>query len=170
MDTGSNDAGVQKLINECQRIEEDSLCTGETHHIIGSDLMTQAYWLKIVPAGVTVLSALAVLGDYNKDIFQWVTLISGFLTMHNVITEPEKKGQQHISAGKSFAVLKHEARSLHESFQSFMDTKEFYHTVRRLREKYNLLIQYAPLTNEKAFEKARKRIKKGIHSPDYKEK
>jgi hypothetical protein len=170
MDTGSNDANVKKLINECQRIEEDSLYTGEAHHIIGNDLMNQTWWLKIIPASITVLSAFAVLGNYHKDIFQWFTLITGFLTMYNVITEPERKSQQHISAGKNFVVLKHEARSLRESFKDFMDTKEFYHAVRRLREKYNLLVQYIPPTNEKAFEKARKRIKKGIHYPDYKEK
>ena len=48
--------------------------------------------------------------------------------------------------------------------------KDFYYEVKRMREKYNWLVQTTPPTDEKSFEKARERIKKGIHKPNFKEK
>lgn len=158
---------IEGLITECKQMQEDSTYTAETHHIIAHKLSKRAFRYKLVPVCITVLSAFALLLGAPNWV-SWITLLSGIVTMLNVFMEPEKKAKEHLFAAKNFIALKHEARSLHESFKDFMNENEFYHSVKRLREKYNLLVQFTPPTDdEEACEKARKRIKKGVHEADF---
>lgn len=160
-------AKVDSLITECKQIQEDSTYTAETHHIIAHKLSRRALRYKLIPASITVLSAFALLlGSPNW--VSWITLLSGIVIMLNVFIEPEKKAKEYLFAAKNFTALKHEARSLHESFKDFMNENEFYHNVKRLREKYDLLVQFThPTDDEEAWEKARERIKKGVHKADF---
>ncbi len=159
---------VQNLIDECKRIEEDSTYTAEVHHLIVHKLSKRAFWYKLIPAGVTVLSALVLL--FGAPIWtSWITLLSGLITIINILMEPEKKAKEHLFAAKNFTVLKHEARSLYETFRNFIGENDFYHETKRLREKYNWLVQITPSTDDKkCWEEARKRIKEGVHKPDFK--
>jgi len=159
---------IESLITECKRIQEDSTYTAEVHHIIAHKLSKKAYWYKLIPVSITVLSAFALLFGAPNWV-SWITLLSGTITILNVFIEPEKKSRDHLFAAKNFTSLKHEARSLHESFKGFMSESEFYYSVKLLRDKYNLVVQCTPLTDdEKAWEKARERIKKGVHESDFK--
>jgi len=162
-----NNTKIESLINECKQIQEDSTYTAEVHHIIGYKLSKRAFWCKLIPAGITVLGASGLLMGFSNWVV-WVTLLSGLVTMLNVFMEPEKEARNHLSAAKDFTILKHEARSLHENFKDFESENELYHNVRRLREKYNLLVQRTPPTGDKkAWEEARERIKKGVHEADF---
>lgn len=161
---------IQKLITECKRIEEDSIYTAETHYLIANKLSSKAFWFKLFPASVTVLSAFALLLGFPKWI-SWITMFSGLVTILSIFLEPERKAKEHLFAAKNFTVLKHEARSLHEAFADFVNSNDFYYKVRQIREKYNLLVQSTPPTDDKkCWEQARKRIKEGLHKPDFKEK
>ncbi|MDD5639109.1 MAG: SLATT domain-containing protein [Candidatus Pacebacteria bacterium] len=157
----------QNLINECKQVEEDSLYTAEIHYIIGHKLSLKAFLFKFIPALITVISVSSLLiGAPN-----WVnliTLFSGLITIINILLEPEKESKNHFSAAQNFTVLKHEARSLHETFKNFIDNKDFYHEVRRLRDKYNILVKMTPPTDdEKAWKIARENIKSGRHGADF---
>ncbi len=162
-----NSAKIQNLINECRQIEEDSTYNAEVHHIITHKLSIKAFWFKLIPAIITVSSAFGlIIGAPNW--ISWITLITGLITMVNIFIEPEKKSKDHLFAAKNFTVLKHESRSLYETFKEFIDETEFYNSVKRLREKYNLLVQCTPPTDDKkALEEARKRIREGIHKADF---
>lgn len=161
-----NNIKIENLIAACKQIQEDSTYTAETHHIIEKKLSKRAFWYKFVPPAITVFSAIAlILGMPNW--VSWITIFSGVISILNILLEPEKKSKDHLFAAKNFTVLKHEARSLHEAFKDFMAEEEFYHNVKRLREKYNLLVQYSPSTEEEAFEEARCRIQAGVHKADF---
>lgn len=158
---------VESLITECKRIQEDSTYTAEVHHIISHKLHKRAFWCKLIPSSITVLSAFALIAGYPNWI-AWVTLISGAVTMLNVFISPQESARQHLFAAKNFTVLKHESRSLHESFREFLTKDELFSAVKLLREKFNLVVQFTPPTDDdKAFEKARQRIKEGIHQSDF---
>jgi len=162
-----DDSRVESLVNECKQIQEDSTYSAEVHYIIAGKLAKKAFWYKLIPACITVFSAYKLLTG-SQSWVAWITLLSGLVTIMNVFMEPEKRARGHQFAAKSFTVLKHEARSLHESFKDFISDDEFYHTVKRLREKYNMLAQLTPPTDDKdAWEEARKRIKAGVHKADF---
>lgn len=167
MENVKNNPKIENLINECKRIEEDSTYTAEAHYLFAASLSKKSFWFKFIPVIITVVSVLALLlGSPNW--VSWITLISSIITITNMLLEPESKARDHEFAAKSFTVLKHEARSLYESFKDFMDEKDFYYEVKRIREKYNWLVQTTPPTDEKSFNKAQERIKEGIHEPDFK--
>lgn len=158
---------IECLITECKQIQEDSTYTAEAHYIIADKLSKKAFWYKVTPACITVFSAFQLLTG-SPSWVAWVTLLSGLVTIMNVFMEPEKRARGHLFAAKNFTVLKHEARALHESFKDFITEDEFYHTVKRLRERYDLLVQFTPSTDDKvAWEKARERIKSGVHTADF---
>jgi len=162
-----NNIKIENLIAECKQIQEDSTYSADTHYIIGKRLSKRAFWYKFVPPAITVLSAIAlILGMPNW--ISWITIFSGIISILNILLEPEKESKDHLFAAKNFTVLKHEARSLNETFKDFMTEEEFYHNVKHLREKYNMLVQYSPSTEKEAFEEARKRIQTGVHSADFK--
>lgn len=165
-----NDAKIGNLITECKQIEEDSMYTAETHYIIGSKLKIRAYLLKFVPPIITALSATVVMFSENNT-FNWITLIGAIVSIGSIILEPEKQSRDHITAAKEFTNLKHEARSLHETFSKFMSETDFYHEVKRLREKYNGLTKCTPPNDdEEAWEKATSNIKSGRHRADFRDK
>lgn len=161
-----NNKRIDRLINECKQIQEDSTYTAETHHIIEKRLSKKTFWYKFVPPAITVSSAFALIVGMPNWV-SWITIFSGLISILNILLEPEKKSKDHLFAAKNFTVLKHEARSLHEAFKDFMAEEEFYHNVKRLRERYNLLVQYSPSTEKEAFEEARKRIQTGVHKADF---
>jgi len=158
---------VDSLISECKQIEADSMQTAETHHIIAHKASSRAFWLKFIPALATVISAGFLLAGANNWV-AWVALISGMVTVSNILMKCDEKSAEHLFAAKSFTVLKHQARALHNAFKNFIDEKDFYHQVRMIREQYNLLVQFAPPTDdEKAYDKASERIKKGVHRTNF---
>jgi len=163
----NNNKKIESLINECKRIEEDSIYTAEAHYLIASRLTKKSFWFKFIPVVITGISALALLLG-SPDWIRWIILISSIIAITNIILEPEGKAREHEFAAKSYTVLKHEVRSLHESFKDFINENEFYHKVEHIREKYNWLVQATPPTDEQSFEKAKERIKRGVHRPDFK--
>lgn len=165
MDTSNKK--MENLINECKLIEEDSMYNAETHYLIAAKLTKRAFWFKFIPVIITGISALALLLG-SPSWVSWITLTFSIISIANIFLEPESKAREHELAAKNFTVLKHDARSLYESFKDFIDEKDFYYEVKRIREKYNWLVQTTPPTDEKSFEKARERIKKEIHKPDFK--
>jgi len=162
---------IESLVTQCKQIQEDSTYTAETHHIIGCTLSKHAFWMKLIPALITVASAFVLLmgwsGEGKPNWAAWVTLLSGIVTTLSVVMEPEKQARSHLFAAKAFTILKRDARSAHESVRHFVGENEFFNNVRLLGERYNLLVQSSPATDNKAFRKASDRIKAGIHEADF---
>lgn len=161
---------IQNLINECKQIEEDSIYTAEAHYLISRKLKKKAFRYKFIPASITVGAASALLIGAPNWV-SWITLLGGLTTIINILMEPERESKNHLLAAQNFTCLKHEARSLYEAFKDFLDEKDFYHEVRRLREKYNLFVKMTPSTDdEEAWNQARENIKSGRHKADFRER
>ncbi len=156
----------EHLIKECMRIEDDSLYTAEAHYILASREKKISLWVKIFPAVVAAASGILVLRKYPNWV-AWLAVVSGVVFALQSILDPDRKANDHSTAGKEYTALKHEARALYQTFSKEMDKSDFAAAVRVLREKYNSLVKHSPQTTEKAFEKGRKRINSGRHTPDF---
>lgn len=166
-----SEENTEKLIKECKQIEEDSLYTSEVHYIIGSKLRKRALKSKFIPLGITVLAAFALVLSIVPNVMSWITLVGALISMISIILDPDKESKEHFTAAKEFTAMKHEARSLHEAFSSFMNAKEFLFEVRCLRDKYDFLAKNTPATDdEEAFQQARKNIQEGRHMADFRER
>ena len=165
------DPDIAPLVQECQQLQEDSTYTAEVHYGISSKLLCRAFFIKLVPAIVTVSGIILTLSNIFPNISSWIALITGSVTLFAIITEPEKRGKDHLAAAKNYTVLKHDARALHESYKGFMSAKDFFYEVKRLRDRYGSFVQNTPATDdEKAWEKARAKIKSGVHEADFRKK
>ncbi len=156
------------LIKECMRIEEDSLYTAEAHYLLASTTKKIGFWVKIVPASVAAASGILLLNGCPTWV-AWLAIISGAAFALQSILDPDRKANDYSTAGKEYTALKHEARAFYQTFSKEMSKSDFAVVVRMLREKYNFLVNHTPQTTEKAFEKGRKRIKGGRHTPDFEE-
>jgi hypothetical protein len=165
-----NEEKIQGLITECKQLQEDSTYNAEVHYIMADKLSRKAFWCKFIPVAISIFSAYQ-LATGAPNWIAWIALIASLFSLLSIILEPEKISREHLSAAKNFTALKHDARSLYESFRAFISEQDFYHNVKQLREKYNLIIQFAPSTGDKAAWKlATERIKKGIHIADFRYK
>ncbi len=162
-----NDTKIECLITECKQIEEDSTYTAEVHYNIYRKKSLKAKWLNSVSPVITLISGIIlIIGVANW--VAWITIFSALMTGLNIILDPEKEAREHIFAAKNYTCLKHNARSLYECYKDFLNEDEFYNDVKRLREQYNLLVQYTPATGDKkAWEEPNKRIKAGVHKADF---
>ena len=156
------------LINECRQIEEDCLYTAEAHYILAAGAGKVSLWVKLIPALAAAASGTALLLGLPSWI-AWFSVISGVAFALQSIMNPDKKQEEHSHVAKSYTALKHESRSLHQTFYREMDRQSLLIEVRILRERYNMIAKMAPETTERAFEAGSKIIKSGRHIPDFKE-
>ena len=156
----------EHLITECKQIEDDCKYTAEAHHTIASGNEKMGLGLKIIPAGVAAGSGVALLSGYPSWV-AWLAIISGVVFAMTTIMGPDKRANDHTKAAKDYTVLKHDARALYQTFSHEMSQSEFYLSVRLLRERYNNLVSQTPKTTDKAFEKARLKVKSDRHTPDF---
>ena len=156
-------------IKLCKEIEKKCKTNAETHHTIAKTNKRMQFWFQVFPAIITV-----ILGAISMQIFpvcQELTQIAPFLTVLSAlvvavasILNPLKEYYDHLNAAKHFTALKMEAFSLHSAKYSAMSEKEFATSVDNLSKTYQQLILFIPETNNKAFKKAKDRIKRGVHS------
>jgi hypothetical protein len=93
--------------------------------------------------------------------------VSGLVTGLASIFGVDRKAGLHKQAGNVLTALRHEDRALHESYWREIPHEQFVAEVRRIHDRYNLLIQILETTDNDAFEKGRKKIKAGIFEPDF---
>ena len=127
-----------------------------------------SFWVKLIPALAAAVSGAALLSGAPNWI-AWFSVIAGVAFALQSIMNPDKKKEEHSQAGKSYTALKHESRSMYQTFYKEMDRVSFSTMVRILRERYNMIAKMTPQTTVKAFEKGRKRMKAGRHTPDFEE-
>lgn len=159
----------EHLIKECMRIEEDSMYSAETHHQIAASAKKTAFYIKFIPAVIAALSGILILSGVSI-VVAWLSVLSGFILAITAVLDPDRKKNDHIKTAKDYTVLKHDSRALYQAFAQEMGSSEFYIAIRLLRERYNNVVNYSPETEDKAFEKARGKIKAGRHTPDFEEK
>jgi len=158
----------EHLITECKWIEEDCMYNAETHYQIAASAKKTAFCIKFIPAVLAALSGILILSGVSI-IVAWLSVLSGFILAIASVLDPDRNKNDHIKTAKDYTVLKHDSRALYQAFAQEMGSSEFYISTRLLRERYNNVVNNCPETDDKAFEKARKKIKAGRHIPDFKE-
>lgn len=158
----------QSLLDECKTIAENCLYTATTHYIMGGQAGWRARLFLLVPAGVAAVSGILT----SVGLPGWIGafacaagLVSGVATFLGA----DRKEIAHKSAGNLFTCLRHEARSLNETFHLNLTNEQLLAEVRRLSDRYNCLVETTELTDDKAYEKARTKVKSGTFTPDFRE-
>jgi hypothetical protein len=152
---------------ECARIEENATYSAETHHILAK---RQQLWFKIfqlIPAIATAVIGTLTVGQVVPRWVGIVGLITAVVTAIGTVLNPQQSYYEHVSAAKAFTVMKHDARATRELGERSAN-QDLAVSVQGLHDRYNDLVRIAPVTEDWAFEKARKRIQAGLHSPDEK--
>ncbi len=156
----------EKCTEECKTVEQHCIYTAETHHIIARKARRDANWFQIAPAVAAAIIG-ALVGSGTLPFWAvWISVVSAVIAAVGNVLNPLKDYYDHLNAAKSFTALKHDARALHAIFCHSMNEAEYVTASRSLHDRYNDLIRFAPPTDTKSFEEARKRIKDGVHTPD----
>ena len=157
---------VEECKKECSIIEQFCIYNAETHNTMARKAQRKTFWLQCVPAILTSLSAFLVVGQIIPAWWGWTTLVTAVITAVGSTMDTKTAFFNHLFAAKHFSALRHQARSLRDTFMSNMPETEIISRTRELNIKYDDLIHFTPLTDNKSFEEARERIKSGVHTPD----
>jgi hypothetical protein len=156
----------EKLLAECSHVEQYSTYNAEIHHQICATQRRLGKGLQIGPPAIAaILGALTAIGClplYGA----WLTALSAVFSSLTNVLDPMAEANAHLRAGKAFTILKHEARTLRDTFSLGMPDEAFTIAVKNLDDRYNDLVRQSPPTTDKAFNKARKKIQDKIHEPD----
>jgi len=151
---------------ECERIEENCMFTAETHHILAKRQKRWFVILQLVPAVTSALLGTLVVGQVVPRWVGIIAVVSAIVTAIGTVMNPQQGYFEHLNAAKAFTTMKHDARALREVFGVGTTDKEFAGIVKSLHDRYNDLVRLSPPTEDWAFEKARQRIRRGVHKPD----
>ena len=160
----ATDAG--HLVAECKKIEENCLYTGQTHFAMAASAGRKVkVWLMLIPSIIGGGSGLAVaLGAPT-----WIgafAAFTGIVTSVATFLGIDKESIAHETAGKLLTQLRDETRALREAYSPDMTPEQFATDVRALGTRYRAFVASLPLTNDDAFQKARKKIKDGVFQFD----
>jgi hypothetical protein len=156
------------LLKECQTIAENCLYNAQAHYILADTKERRVRCWLIVPSAIagvagllTALSLPAWIGAFSA--------LGGVIVTIAAILGVDKEPGASRNAASQWTALRHEARSLHETYFKELPREQFLAEVRRIDDRYNALIQALPPTDHKSFELARKQIKAGTHQLDFRE-
>lgn len=164
----------KRLTQECKNVAENSLYTAQAHFEVAASRDAQRFWCIVMPALLVVGGILASLlekqiafvGQY-KIVIDVVTALAAMTTALSVFMGLDRQCASHNAAANLFTLLRHDARSLHETFAQTLSNEEFARRVQELMHRYGYLCQATEPTDKSSFEKARKSIKGGIHEMDH---
>ena len=145
---------LSNLLQECETVAENSLYNAQAHFFLADSKERLGVWLLIVPsiiAGICgLLTAVGLpswLGAFSAA-GGLVATVAGALGIY-------KQPTAHRNAASQWTALRHEARSLHQTFFRELPRAQFLAEVRRIDDRYSSLCQALPPTNRKSFEIAR---------------
>lgn len=161
---------IDQYCNECKQIQENSTYSAEAHHIMAKRLGSWYTFFQLIPAIASALVGGLVVGQVVPPWVGIVSLVAAIVTAIGTVKNPQQEYYSHLNAAKAFTVLKHDARALHEIFAPNTPDAEMAIRVKTLHDRYNEVIRVVPPTEDWAFDKARVRIKAGVHECDGKPK
>lgn len=158
-------SSTDHLIGECRRIEEDSTYTAETHHVLRARDETWGKALKAIPAVAAAAAGTAAVAAH-PIIAAACALVAAVVGALFAVLDPDRAAREHLVAAKGFTSLKHDARFLADVMRFELAREQLAASVQRLRERYNQIAEHAPPTTDRAFERARQKVRAGRHAPD----
>ena len=156
----------EKQGDECNNIEQNCTYTAEAHHIIAIRNKKMSIWFQLVPAITAAVIGAIVGSGYVPMWLIWLSVSSAVIAAVGSVLNPMNEYHDNLNAAKNFTAIKHDARALREVFSLKMNEDEYMVAVRVLHDRYNDLLRFAPPTDKKSFEEARRRVNEGVHKPD----
>jgi hypothetical protein len=146
-----------QLVASCRRLEDDCTYTGMTHFEMAAQKGRAAKgWLVLLPSMVSAGSGLAVALAAPGWVGAFAAL-AGVISAVATFLGVDKEATAHEMAGKLLTQLKHEARALREADD--LDDDGFAAQLRVLQNRYGAFVASLPVTDNKAFQKVRARLK-----------
>lgn len=161
-------AGVEHLLTACKTIEENCLYTAQTHFVLASRTTTARTAFLVFPAVVSALAGALVAIGFTPYLGV-VGALGGMISAVASVLGVDKPPLNHRHAANLFTALRHQARSLHETFWREMPKDTLVAEVKRLEERYSTLLQTLEPTDDEAFQIARARIKEKLFEMDFRQ-
>ncbi|MEG3135652.1 SLATT domain-containing protein [Rouxiella sp. T17] len=151
---------IDKIVDECHRIEEDALYSSKSHYNVSSRWEKFNLILGVplsVLAAVTGIAALKNLP--NATII--ISFILTILTALNTALNPSKKGSLHKSAAGDYNILKNEVRVFREIdlHDTVLTEKDLRSKLKVYSDRRNQLNHSSPNIPQWAYKKTQQDIK-----------
>ena len=156
----------QSLFRECKTVAENSLYTAQAHFVMAGQASWRTRLFLLFPAVVAAVSGILT----SVGLPGWIGAFAsaaGLVIAVATFLGADRMEISHKTAGNLFTCLRHEARLLHETFHLDLTDEQLLVEVRRLSDRYNSLVQTTEVTDNKAYEEARKRVKSGTFNLDF---
>lgn len=151
---------IQNIIDEAQRIEEDTEYSSKAHFNAGSRWKKVHYGLGFTIIICAALSTAALFEDYPSWI-GFLALLASVLAGIQTFVNPEKSATIHKSAGDRILSLKRTVRIFRQVELDQLSIKEATKKINDFSSKYAHYTEINPDIPEWAFQKARKGIEDG---------
>jgi hypothetical protein len=159
--------GIDNLLNECETIAENSLYNAQAHFFLADSKEKRGRSLLIVPSAISAICGLltalglpAWLGAFSA--------VGGFMVTMAAVFGVDRQPTLHRNAACQWTALRHEARSLCETYFKELPREQLLAEVRRIDDRYIALTQALEPTDRRSFEAARQQIQDAVHRPDFK--
>jgi hypothetical protein len=149
---------VQHLVEECKKIEKNCHIKAQTHFFMARTAERQSLWLVIVPAAIAALAGFAGTANLlpaERPVVDAIAGLAAAIVAVSTIIGLDRRAAAQTQAGNTMMQLRHEARSLHETYWKELPRKDFFNEVRRINDRYGTLIQLLPIATERAFQEVR---------------
>jgi hypothetical protein len=157
---------ITRLVDELHTVEENSLYTAQAHFIMAARKGTV---VRIVYVASSALAAIAS-GIMSLSHLPWLGIVgavTGAVGAVSAALGADTDTHAHRVAANALTRLRHESRSLRETFSPDLSKDELTREVRRITDSYNSMIQGLPPTDAKAMQRARKLIQSHVFEPDF---
>lgn len=154
-----------KLINELDRIEEDSLYSMKGHYNASARWQWWHSFLGIINVICSVVAGITAFSEIDI-LIKIATIIVAVTTGLTTFLECSQKVESYKTSGNSFLKIKNKARYLKDIKSNLLDEKDFEVAVNEILEQKDELNSVSLAIPKFAYKKAQKEIEQGF--ADYK--
>ena len=153
----------QKIINEANRIEEDSLHSAKGHFCAAQCWVNVNLWLGGISAVLSAIAGASALSqfDHHNIVAGVLSIIVAGLTGILTFINPNERAAAHHKAGNKYNALRNDVRIFYDLEVTEIDDKKATDDLKKLNDRRNKLNIDSVQIPKWAFRKGRKGIEDG---------
>ena len=151
---------LQKVSDECHRIEEDALHSMKGHFNAASCWAKMHLTLGLPSAVLGAWAGIEAFSD-NPQLTAILALLAAALTSTMTFLQPQKVADNHNNAGRQYNVLKNKVRRFREIDSMMLSDEDLLDSISDLASERDALNSMSPNIPRWAYEKAKKDIDAG---------
>ncbi len=161
---------LDDLLYQCRSLEEQCLFAAQGHYETAKTKKKLRLICVVIPALIAAAgSGAALMGGIIPSNLQStvsvITALAAIVAALSALFEVDGQSSKHLYIGHQFNALRLEVNHLHKIEALAMPLTETSARLERYLVEYRTLVRTSDLTDQKAFERARKAIEEGIHEP-----